>query len=77
MKSGNHSAGRLFIDRDTYLTAIAVINEDGGEATKHAAKRSSKFEKEEAALGSWYWDRVIVAILELERTWQRRGEILN
>ncbi len=77
MKSSNHTAGRLVIDRDTYLTAIAVIDEFGGEATQHAAKRSSKFEKKEDALGSWYWDQVIVAILELERTWRRRGEMLN
>ncbi len=75
MKSGNHSAGQLFIDRHTYLTAIAVIDEYGGEATKHAAKRSSKFEKEEDALGSQYWDGVIVAILGLDRTWRRPGEI--
>ncbi len=77
MKSGNYSAGQFFIDRDTYLTAIAVIDEYGGEATKHAAKRSSTFEKQKDAHGSWYWDRVIVAILELERTWRRRGETLN
>ncbi len=74
MRSGYHQSGRLFIDRDTYMTAIAIIDEYGCDATKHAAKRSSQFENEEDAHGSWYWDHVIVAILELERTWRRPGE---
>ena len=74
MKSGSQPAGRSYIDRDTYMTAVAMIDEFGGEATKHAARRSSRFEREEDAQGSWYWDHVIVAILELERTWLRPGE---
>jgi hypothetical protein len=77
VKQGADADGRLVIDRDTYLTAIAVMNEHGDEATKHAARRSFTLEKAEDAIGSLYWDEVIVAILELERTWLRPGENLQ
>ena len=74
MKTGFQPAGRTYIDRDTYMTAVAMIDKYGDDATKHAARRSSRFENDDDAQGSCYWDDVIVAILELERAWLRPGE---
>ena len=49
----------------------------GDQATQFAARQSASHEKRDDFQGSTYWDRVIVAILELERTWLRSDETRN
>jgi hypothetical protein len=71
------SPGLRSIDRETYLTAVEVLEQYGERATQFAAKQSTKHEHQEDMLGSRHWDRVIVAILELERTWLRKDEMCN
>ncbi len=68
---------QLSHDRDTYLSAVAVMEQYGELATQHAARQSTRHEKRDDLEGSSHWDRVIVAILELERTWLRSDESCN
>ncbi len=69
--------GQHILDRDTYLGAIAMMEQHGDQATQFAARQSTSHEKRDDLQGSTYWDRVIVAILELERTWLRSDETCN
>lgn len=64
-------------DRDTYVTAIAIMKQHGDRATEFAAKQSTKRERRADPHGSQDWDEIIVAILELERTWLRADESCN
>ena len=54
------------VDRDTYLSAVAAMAQFGESATQYAARQSTMHEKRDDFEGSSHWDRVIVAILELE-----------
>lgn len=69
--------GQPTLDRDTYLSAVAAMEQYGDLATQHAARQSTRHEKRDDLQGSSHWDRVIVAILELERTWLRSDESCN
>ncbi len=69
--------GQDALDRETYMSAISAMEEFGDRATEFAAKRSARSEIREDYQASRHWDRVIMAILELERTWLRSGESLN
>ncbi len=66
--------GQHILDRDAYLNAVAAIEQFGDRATQYAAGQSTRHEKRDDFAGSSHWDRVIVAILELERTWLRSDE---
>jgi hypothetical protein len=75
--TGSIPPGQRMLYRDLYLGAIAAIEAHGDKATQYAARQSAKFEKCDDYQASTYWDGVILAILELERSWLRSDETCN
>ena len=67
----------LPFEREVYLTAAAVIDLHGEEALRHATSRVIELEKTGDEIGREVWDQVTLAILELERSWLRPGELTN
>lgn len=67
----------VLFEREIYLTAAAVIELHGEEALRHATSRVIELEKTGDENRREVWDQITLAILELERSWLRPGELTN
>ncbi len=67
----------LPIDKEIFALASDIIETHGTEAIRHAAVHAHKCEAVGDIDGSKTWDHVMHAILELNRTRRRDGELCN
>ena len=65
------------IDKEIFALATAIIEAYGNEAIRRAAVHANECESAGDIDGSETWDHVMQAILELNRTWRRDGELCN
>jgi hypothetical protein len=65
------------IDKDIFALATSIIEGYGNEAMRQAAVHANECEAVGDIDGSDTWDHVMHAILELNRTWRRDGELCN
>ena len=64
-------------DKELFKLASAIIETYGNEAITQAAIRANECEAAGDINGSETWDYVMHAILEVDRTWRRDGELCN
>ena len=65
------------IDKEIFTLASAIIETYGNEAIRQAAIHANECEAAGDINGSETWDHVMHAILEVNRTWRRDGELCN
>jgi hypothetical protein len=64
-------------DKKIFTLASTIIEKHGADAIKQAAVLAHRCETADDIDGSKTWDHVMHAILELNRTWRRDGELCN
>ncbi len=67
----------LPIDKDVFALTTAIIEDYGNKAIRQAAFHAYECETVGNTEGSETWGHVMHAIVELNRTWPRDGELCN
>ena len=67
----------LPIDKDVFALTTAIIEVYGNKAMRQAAIFANVYEVAGDIEGSDTWVHVMHAIVEMNRTWRRDGELYN